>query len=215
MRRLNEHGQNVIESLMRSADQALRDSCARLFEGLSEIIRERAGSSTNAASVAGFTPPSNHEPGDASSPHNQASFEATLRSFSAPLLALAGCCLLLACHFPYRFRHVGDLLVGQLRVHGQAEHAVAGAFGARESPLRTAQRGIGRLQMDGLGVVNHGFDFASGELRDHRAAIVHVDHELVVNALVARIVDGEFDARAGECACDIRARFPGGVCVQA
>ncbi|HTA51572.1 MAG TPA: hypothetical protein VK757_02235, partial [Candidatus Acidoferrum sp.] len=41
VRRLNEHGQNVIESLMRSADQALRDSCAKLFEGLSEIIRDR------------------------------------------------------------------------------------------------------------------------------------------------------------------------------
>jgi hypothetical protein len=76
VRRLNEHGQNVIESLMRSADQALRDSCAKLFEGLSEIIRDRAGSSTNAASVAGFAPPPNVESGEASSPHNQASFEA-------------------------------------------------------------------------------------------------------------------------------------------
>ena len=40
-RRLNEHGQNVIESLMRSADQALRDSCSRAFEGLAEMMRER------------------------------------------------------------------------------------------------------------------------------------------------------------------------------
>jgi len=76
VRRLNEHGQNVIESLMRSADQALRDSCAKLFEGLSEIIRDRAGSGTNAANAAGFTPPSNMESGEATSPHNQASFEA-------------------------------------------------------------------------------------------------------------------------------------------
>jgi hypothetical protein len=76
VRRLNEHGQNVIESLMRSADQALRESCAKLFEGLSEIIRDRAGSATNTASVAGFTPPSNLESGEAPSPHNQASLEA-------------------------------------------------------------------------------------------------------------------------------------------
>jgi hypothetical protein len=76
VRRLNEHGQNVIESLMRSADQALRDSCAKLFDGLSEIIRDRAGSGTNAASVAGFTAPSNMESGEGPSPHNRASFEA-------------------------------------------------------------------------------------------------------------------------------------------
>jgi len=44
VRRLNEHGQNVIESLMRSADQALRDSCARFFEGLAETLRDRGGS---------------------------------------------------------------------------------------------------------------------------------------------------------------------------
>lgn len=44
VRRLNEHGQNVIESLMRSADQALRDSCARFFDGLAETLRDRAGS---------------------------------------------------------------------------------------------------------------------------------------------------------------------------
>jgi hypothetical protein len=73
VRRLNEHGQNVIESLMRSADQALRDSCAKLFDGLSEMIRDRAPQSTNAASVAGFTPPPGREPGDASAQHNQAS----------------------------------------------------------------------------------------------------------------------------------------------
>jgi hypothetical protein len=77
VRRLNEHGQNVIESLMRSADQALRDSCAKLFEGLSEIIRDRSASSTNPGSVTGFAPPPNLESGEASSSrHNQASFRA-------------------------------------------------------------------------------------------------------------------------------------------
>ena len=53
VRRLNEHGQDAVESLMRSADQSLRDSCAKLFEGLSEMLRDRA---TNAAGVSGFTP---------------------------------------------------------------------------------------------------------------------------------------------------------------
>jgi hypothetical protein len=52
VRRLNEHGQNVIESLMRSADQALRDSCARFFDGLAETLRERS----TAAGVAGHAP---------------------------------------------------------------------------------------------------------------------------------------------------------------
>jgi hypothetical protein len=69
VRRLNEHGQNVIESLMRSADQALRESCAKVFDGLSEMMRERI---TNAAGVAGFVPPSGREGGDLPTPHNQA-----------------------------------------------------------------------------------------------------------------------------------------------
>jgi hypothetical protein len=73
VRRLNEHGQNVIESLMRSADQALRDSCAKLFDGLSEMMRE---SSATAAGVPGFTPPRS-DAGEASAPHNQASHGAT------------------------------------------------------------------------------------------------------------------------------------------
>lgn len=72
VRRLNEHGQNVIESLMRSADQALRESCAKLFDGLSEMMRERSANSTTAAGVPGFTPPRS-DTGEASAPHNQAS----------------------------------------------------------------------------------------------------------------------------------------------
>ena len=69
VRRLNEHGQNVIESLMRSADQALRDSCSKVFDGLSEMMRDRA---TNAAGVAGFAPPPGRDAGDTPAPHNQA-----------------------------------------------------------------------------------------------------------------------------------------------
>jgi hypothetical protein len=45
VRRLNEHGQDAIETLMRSADQSLRESCARLFAGLSEMLRDRPASS--------------------------------------------------------------------------------------------------------------------------------------------------------------------------
>jgi hypothetical protein len=42
VRRLNEHGQNLVESMMRSADEAVRESCAKLFDGLAEILRERS-----------------------------------------------------------------------------------------------------------------------------------------------------------------------------
>jgi hypothetical protein len=72
VRRLNEHGQNVIESLMRSADQALRDSCAKLFDGLSEMMRERSVT-TSAAGVTGFTPPPNLDSSETCGPHNQSS----------------------------------------------------------------------------------------------------------------------------------------------
>jgi len=39
VRRLNEHGQGIIESLTRSADQALRDSASKIFENLASAIR--------------------------------------------------------------------------------------------------------------------------------------------------------------------------------
>jgi hypothetical protein len=55
VRRLNEHGQNAIETLMRSADQALRESFSKIFDGLAETMRER---NVNAAGVPGFAPPS-------------------------------------------------------------------------------------------------------------------------------------------------------------
>ena len=41
VRRLNEHGQSAIESLMHSADETVRESCAKLFQGLSQMLRER------------------------------------------------------------------------------------------------------------------------------------------------------------------------------
>ena len=70
VRRLNEHGQNVIESLMRSADQGLRDSCAKVFDGLGAMLRDRAA---NAAGVAGFAAPPNLEGEEQSTPRNDAS----------------------------------------------------------------------------------------------------------------------------------------------
>jgi hypothetical protein len=69
VRRLNEHGQNVIESLMRSADQGLRDSCAKLFDGLGAMLRERTA---NAAGVGGFAPRPNPEGGEQTTPRNEA-----------------------------------------------------------------------------------------------------------------------------------------------
>lgn len=59
IRRLNEHGQDSIEALMRSADQTLRDSCAKFFEGLAQTLRERT-EVRSAAAFPGFpeqTPP--------------------------------------------------------------------------------------------------------------------------------------------------------------
>lgn len=55
VRRLNEHGQNVIESLMRSTDQALRDSASKMFEGLAAAMREQAAiAASSAAAGANF-----------------------------------------------------------------------------------------------------------------------------------------------------------------
>jgi hypothetical protein len=52
VRRLNEHSQNGIESLMRSADQALQDSCAAIFDGIAEALRHRVDATTALPSAA-------------------------------------------------------------------------------------------------------------------------------------------------------------------
>jgi len=70
VRRLNEHGQNSIESLLRSGEQALRDSFSQVFEGMATILRER---STNAASVSGFAPAAVRENSEPPLPRNEAS----------------------------------------------------------------------------------------------------------------------------------------------
>jgi hypothetical protein len=65
VRRLNEHGQNVIESLMRSADQTLRDSFAKIFDGMSEMLRERLPANASGA----FASAPNRETGEQPSSH--------------------------------------------------------------------------------------------------------------------------------------------------
>lgn len=64
VRRLNEHGQNVIESLMRSADQSLRDSASKMFEGLATALRDQAAASSavgGANFTAGSTPANSND----------------------------------------------------------------------------------------------------------------------------------------------------------
>ncbi|MGA6961862.1 MAG: hypothetical protein WBY38_20800 [Candidatus Acidiferrales bacterium] len=72
VRRLNEHGQNGIESLLRSADQALRDSCSKVFEGLAEMLRERATNAASAGGVTGFAATPNRDSSENAGPRNEA-----------------------------------------------------------------------------------------------------------------------------------------------
>ena len=67
VRRLNEQGKNAIESLVRSADQALRDSCSKVFESFAEMLRGRAAD----AARAPFAPEPSREISNAPEPHNQ------------------------------------------------------------------------------------------------------------------------------------------------
>ncbi|MGB8835964.1 MAG: hypothetical protein WCC67_04420, partial [Candidatus Acidiferrales bacterium] len=72
VRRLNEHGQNGIESLLRSADQALRDSCSKVFEGLAEMLCERATNAAGAGNVTGFAATPNRDSSENAGPRNEA-----------------------------------------------------------------------------------------------------------------------------------------------
>jgi hypothetical protein len=71
VRRLNEHGQNGIETLLRSADQALRDSCSKVFDGLAQMLRERATNVAGAGNVAGFTQVSSRETPESPNPRHE------------------------------------------------------------------------------------------------------------------------------------------------
>jgi len=67
VRRLNESGQSAIESLIRSADKSLRDSCSKVFEDLAEMLRR----TTSIAEAVGFTPPPGYEAEEPSATHHQ------------------------------------------------------------------------------------------------------------------------------------------------
>ena len=71
VRRLNEHGQNGIETLLRSADQALRESCSKVFDGLAQMLRERATNVAGAGNVAGFTQVSTRETPESPNPRHE------------------------------------------------------------------------------------------------------------------------------------------------
>jgi hypothetical protein len=73
VREFNLHGQDAIETLVRSADQAVRDSCSKLFEGFSELLRQRVG---NPPGTAGFGAVPSVEPGETPPPHKESSLGA-------------------------------------------------------------------------------------------------------------------------------------------
>jgi hypothetical protein len=59
VRRLNEHGQNTVESLMRLTDQSVREACAKIFESFAEMMRNRTASGNN--EVGAFVPLPGHD----------------------------------------------------------------------------------------------------------------------------------------------------------
>jgi hypothetical protein len=69
VREFNAHGRDAIETLVRSADQAVRDSCSKLFEGFSELLRQRVGNPSGAGGL-GVAP--NDESAE-TPPHNESS----------------------------------------------------------------------------------------------------------------------------------------------
>ncbi len=70
VREFNVHGQDAIETLVRSADQAVRDSCSKLFEGFSELLRQRVG---NSPGPADFGAVPSDESAETPPPHNDSS----------------------------------------------------------------------------------------------------------------------------------------------
>jgi len=66
VRRLNEHGQGAVDSLIRSADKSLRDSCSKVFEDLAEMLRR----TTSMADAASMTPPPGYDSGEPPHQHS-------------------------------------------------------------------------------------------------------------------------------------------------
>jgi hypothetical protein len=52
--------------------------------------------------------------------------------------------------------------------------------------------------MHGARIVHGRFDLAGGELRDKAGAILHINHELVIDAFVARMIHWHLNAPACE-----------------
>ncbi len=69
VREFNVHGRDAIETLVRSADEAVRDSCSKLFEGFSELLRQRVG---NPPGAGGFGDVRSDESAE-TPPHNESS----------------------------------------------------------------------------------------------------------------------------------------------
>ena len=74
VRELNAHGRDAIETLVRSADQAVRESCSKLFEGFSELLRQRIAKPSE---PAGFDAVPSAEPGETPPPKTETSFGAS------------------------------------------------------------------------------------------------------------------------------------------
>ncbi len=51
VRKLSEHGQDALESLTRTAEQTLRATCSRVFDGLAEVMREKMLGATGSAAA--------------------------------------------------------------------------------------------------------------------------------------------------------------------
>lgn len=75
VREFNLHGRDAIETLVRSADQAVRDSCSKLFEGFSELLRQRVGNPPGTGGVGAV--PNGEKPGETPPPHTESSLGAS------------------------------------------------------------------------------------------------------------------------------------------
>src|SRR5579862_3276130 len=70
VREFNAHGRDAIKTLVRSADEAVRDSCSKLFEGFSELLRQRV---SNSPGPAGFGTVPSDESAETPTHHNESS----------------------------------------------------------------------------------------------------------------------------------------------
>ena len=83
-------------------------------------------------------------------------------------------------------------------MYRKREHALTGEFGMRKCSGRKTEGRISRLQVNGAGIVNYGFNVAGRELGCQCVAIRGVHDKLMIDTLAARIVHGDFDTRAGK-----------------